>query len=168
MKQYRQIDPNSVHQYGLVIDGVQMAVDWKNVRVGQIVQIALKEDVRPASTSALRSRIMAPYVQKVIVSTDVCTTCAGDVDNDVQTICPECIESWGWDWFVRFDRKFNTHGETRIYQYYGCRCPECRWIQKITYSYTKTSTNGAVRGCKHSPSTIARSVLNDQAVPNEQ
>jgi hypothetical protein len=168
MKQYRQIDPKSVHEYGLVIDGVQMAVDWKNVRVGQVVQIAQKEDVRPAATSAPRSRIMAPYIQKVIVSHDVCVTCAGDIENPVQTICSECIESWGWDWFVRFDRKFNTHGETRIYQYYGCRCPECRWSQKIAYGCTKTSAPGMVRGMRHSPSTIARSVSCDQQAKNEQ
>jgi hypothetical protein len=157
MIQYRQIDPESMYPYGLVIDGVQVAVDWQNVRVGQVVQIALKEDVRPASVSSPRQRIMAPYVQMVIVSHDVCTSCKGDSEKS-QTICPECIESWGYDWFVRYDETFTSHGNPRSYLYFGCRCPECRWSQKIAHRPGSASTNGMVRGSKFSPTTITPSV----------
>lgn len=163
MIQYRQIDPDSLYPYGLVIDGVQVAVPIEEVRVGMIVQIALKSEVRPAAVSSPLTRLMAPYVQKVIVSPDVCTSCAHDVDNDDQTICRNCVESWGWDWLVRFDPKFNSHGNARTYHVFGCRCPECRWAQKVRYGTGASGAPGVVRGRMSEPTTHARVVrIEDQ------
>lgn len=161
MIQYQQIDPDSVHKYGLVIDGVQMAIMPEDVQIGMIVQIALKDEVRPSAHDGRHSRLMAPYVQKVIVSHDECTTCAHDVENVNQTICPECVESWGWDWLVRFEKKFNKHGDANIYSNYGCRCPECRWAKKVRYGTGELSEKGVVRGRTHSPTTTAQSTTSE-------
>lgn len=131
--QYQVIAPKSdvPGEYDqFVIGGVNRQIDWRNVTVGQIVHIALNEDVRPPTVQAPKRRIIAPYVKKVIVAHEVCTSCAHDTDADDQTICPECIESWCWDWFVRFERNWTSHGTYASYSAYGCRCPECRIANK--------------------------------------
>jgi len=131
--QYQTIAPKSdvKGEYDqFVIGGVNRQIDWRNVQVGQIVHIALNEDVRPPSVNAPRRRIIAPYGRNVIVSTDVCTTCAHDADADYQSICPKCIETWCWDWFIRFEPSWTSHGNYLSYSMYGCRCPSCRVANK--------------------------------------
>jgi hypothetical protein len=124
--QYRVIDQRFGFSSEFVVDRRNVQFKWKTAFIGQIVHIGLKEDIRPSSVKGPSSRLIAPYAQKVIVAPKECTSCAGDVDNPNQTICPNCIESWCWDWFVRFDAKWTSHGNYRAYNLFGCRCPECR------------------------------------------
>lgn len=155
--QYQTIAPKSdtPGEYDqFVIDGVNRQIDWRNVEVGQVVHIALNEDVRPPAVNSRKTRIIAPYVRNVIVSTEVCTTCAHDVDADIQTICPACIETWCWDWFVRFEKRWTNHGNDTSYNYYGCRCPECRIAHKrvALAGRGKNTDSVAVRGMNLYPS----------------
>jgi hypothetical protein len=133
MPQYQVIDRNPDEMSQFVVDGKNVQFDYKSVQIGQIVHIALKEDIRPAARTKpgqKQLRYFAPYTRNVIVAPEMCTTCAHDHDADLQTICPDCIESWCWDWFVRSEKLWTSHGNYTSYSTYGCRCPECRLANK--------------------------------------
>lgn len=132
MIQYQVIDRDWNEGPRFTVDGKNVQFDHKTVCVGLVVHIALKEDIRPAArpkSGQRQTRYYAPYALNVIVDPSMCSTCLHD-NEAIQTICPNCIESWCWDWFVRFEPRWTSHGNYTSYSHYGCRCPECRLANK--------------------------------------
>lgn len=153
--------PKGANGTEMYVDGRNVQIDYKSVTVGTIVQIAMKSDVRPPSRKTFEhnpERLIAPYVQKVVVRHDVCSSCEHDTDNPNQTICPECIDSWCLDWLVRHNRNWMEHGHYRIYSGYGCRCAECRYANALYLSGGKRGNvrRGRLRGSGMTPSATVK------------
>lgn len=139
--QHRVLDSPMLPSPPFYLDMVDINTAYKNVRSGQIIQIALKEDVRPGSVRSSKKLLIAPYSQVVVVEPQFCCCgwysqdenyalgCPGCGDNEMDahgsTICPNCVDSWAIDWFVRYEPKM-IHGTDTAYLTYGCRCPLCR------------------------------------------
>lgn len=134
---YRQIDPD-VYDARFLVDGTNMNLDVSNVWIGQIVHIAPKEDVRPGSVNSPISRLMAPYAKKVIVDPSECCDLI-DPDEPGYNVCPKCVESWCWDYCVRYVAAWVDHGTYVSYSTFGCRCPDCRIAAK---KYLKARSGG--------------------------
>jgi hypothetical protein len=126
------------HWTEVYLDEVNVQIDWKKVKAGDVIQITMKCELRPPGSRSSRKRLIAPYVQTVVVEPSKCC-CSHDwdtcpIDNEKGdyhgiTICPKCIETWCWDWFMRNESDFQ-HGTNRAYDAYGCRCPLCRGRNK--------------------------------------
>lgn len=138
MTQYQVIDRDwhKAPSPRFLVDGVNVQFNPARALVGQIIHIALKEDIRPAARrkdGQRQLRLYAPYVQCVLVDPDECTSCHIDQcgpDDLPNTICPNCLIEWEYDWVVRFETKWTSHGNYTSYNTYGCRCPECRLAGK--------------------------------------
>lgn len=132
---YREIETN-FRTEKFEMDGINMSIDWQNVRIGQIVQIAEKGSVRPSSVKSPITRLYGVYSQLVVLASSECC----DVEDPIEpgsTICPKCAQSWCWDYVVRSHPSWVEHGTYESYSRFGCRCRECRRANAL-YTYAKS------------------------------
>lgn len=102
--------------------GRDVQIDPFQVRVGDVLLIALKSDVKVGSKP---SRLIAPYQDITVLASDLCVI---DGECHSMSVCVRCIrESWTWDYFFRNVRTLRNfaHGTARAYDYFGCRCARC-------------------------------------------
>lgn len=102
-------------------DWGNVQIAWKQVKPGDVVTIAPKERVLIGSH---RRRLIAQWCDVTVRTPEACIL---QDDPHLFTICPECIETWCWDYLIRdtSDMAGWVHGSARAYDYFGCRCDPC-------------------------------------------
>ncbi len=102
--------------------GQNVQIDPLQVRVGDMLLIALKGEVKVGSQP---HRLIAPWGTIQVRTPGMC---CDETGWHVSTVCVQCVrESWLWDYIFRNVRTLRNfaHGTPRAYDYFGCRCELC-------------------------------------------
>jgi len=107
-----------------------LQIDPTKVRAGDVVLLALKEDVKVGST---RQRLIAKWQDTTIRSPEACIE---DGLRHQLTVCTVCLKWWALDYLIRSVPAFK-HNTARAYDAFGCRCTRCsdahyRYLMKRT------------------------------------